>query len=227
MGIEEALRNCEIYQKQIKRYDPDPFYVNFFLKEYLDSVNKVLDEIFYEANRDFGLFILGKITQQKFQVKAKEKNDEKAIKFSEWYATKFNKQHENSYPKILKKIFQLKNKTEKIPEIKIMIRASDRYKDDIYQQIKVELRNKKLTSREELDIEIRRQLPIFLKLINHKREIQREPKVRENQVTASAFLNIEKHENVEISYATELYLTTLKRLVKESRNKIKELTSWR
>ena len=101
-----------------------------------------------------------------------------------------------------------------------MIRASDRYKDDINQQIQVELRNKKLA------IEIRKQIPVFLELINHKRDIKNEPKVKDDQIVASAFLDIGEYKNVEIVYATELYLKVLKRLVEESRNKIKELTSW-
>ncbi|WP_316507006.1 hypothetical protein [Nitrosopumilus sp.] len=113
-----------------------------------------------------------------------------------------------------------------MPGIKIMIRASDRYKDDINQQIQVKLRNKKLASKEKLAIEIRKQIPVFLELINHKRDIKNESKVKDDQIVASAFLDIGEYKNVEIVYATELYLKVLKRLVEESRNKIKELTSW-
>ena len=71
-----------------------------------------------------------------------------------------------------------------------MIRASDRYKDDIYQQIQVNLSHEKLRSKEELDIEIKRQLPIFLAMINHKRDKNNEPKVGENSSNCSTFLDI-------------------------------------
>ena len=227
MNIEEKIKNCEIYLKQIKKYDPDPFYVNHFFNEYIDSVNNIYDTIFEEANRDFGLFILGKISYEKFNEKAKMKNDQNALKFLEWFSQKFNQEHENSYPNFMKKICKFKSKLQKIPEIKIMIRASNRYKDDIYQQVKVNLSNKKLRSKEELDIEIKRQLPIFLEIINHKRTKKNEPKVDENQIIASTFLDIEEHTDIEIVYASEIYIPVMKRLVDESREKIKELTTWK
>ena len=226
MNIEEKIKNCEIYLKQIQKYDPDAFYVNHFFNEYIDSVNNTYDDIFEEANRDFGLFILGKISHEKFNEKAKMKNDQNALKFSEWFSQKFNQEHENSYPNFMKKICKFKSKSEKIPEIKIMIRASNRYKDDVNQQIKVNLSNEKLRSKEELHIEIKRQLPIFLEIINHKRNKKNEPKVGENQINASAFLDIEDHTDIEIAYASEIYISVMKRLVDESRKKMKELTTW-
>ncbi len=108
-----------------------------------------------------------------------------------------------------------------------MIRSVDRYKDDINQQIKINLSNEKLRSKEELDIEIKRQLPIFLEVINHKRKKRNEPKVEKEQVIASAFLDIEDHKDIEITYTSEIYIPVMKRLVEESRNKIKELTTWK
>jgi len=226
MNVEEVIKNCEIYLKQINQYDPDPYYVNYFFAKFIDSVNNAFDMIFEEVNRDFGLFISGKISQKKIYEKAKIKNDQNAIKFSEWYLMKFTEEHENPYPNAIKKICQLKKKSGKLPEIKIMIRASDRYKDDINQQIKVSLSNEKLRSKKELDIEIKRQLPIFLEIINYKRSKKNEPKVEENHAIASGFMDIEEHENIEIAYASEIYIPVMKRLVEESRKKIKELTAW-
>ncbi len=227
MDIEKTIKNCEIYLKQIKQYEPEPYYVNYFFNEYINSVNDTLNGIFEEGNRDFGLFISDKISQKNFDEKAVMKNDQNAIKFSEWYSVQYNQEHENPYPNFIKKICEFKNKFEKLPKIKIMIRASDRYKDDIYQQIKVNLSNEKLRSKEELDIEIKRQLPIFLEIINHKRDKNNEPKVGENQVIASTFLDFEECENIEIAYAAEIYIPVMRRLVEESRKKIKELTTWK
>jgi len=226
MNVEETIKKCEIYSKQIKQYDPDPFYIDYFFTKYIDSVNEVFNLIFEEASKDFGLFILEKSTQEKFLEKAKMKNDKNAIKFSEWYLKKFNQEHENPLPNAIKKICNFKNKSKKIPEIKIMIRASERYKDDVNQEIKINLTNKKLRSKEELSIEINRQLPIFLEIINHKRKKRNEPKVDENQVTTSAFMNIEDHKDIEIAYISEIYISVLKRMVEETRKKIKELTKW-
>lgn len=66
MNIEEAIKNCKIYLKQIKQYDPDPFYVNHFFNQYIDSINNITIGIFEEANRDFGLFVEGIISQKNF-----------------------------------------------------------------------------------------------------------------------------------------------------------------
>jgi len=96
-------------------------------------------------------------------------------------------------------------------------------KDDINQEIKVPLSNEKLRSKEELDIEIKRQLPVFLEIINHKRREKNEPKIDNNQIIASTFLDIEDHKNIEIIYASEIYIPVMKRLVEEARMKIKEL----
>ena len=155
MNIEEAITKCEITLKQIKQYDPDPYYVNYFFNEYMISINNIIKGIFEEANRDFGLFVSGKISEQKFYEKAKMKNDENAIKFSEWYSKKYIEEHKNPYPDVISQVRNFKNKFKKLPEIKIMLRASERYKDDINQEIKVNLSNQKLRSRDELDIEIK------------------------------------------------------------------------
>ena len=227
MNIEKTIKNCEINLKQIKQYDPDPYYVNYFFNEYINSVNDTFNGIFEEGNRDFGLFISEKISQINFDEKAKMKNDQNAIKFSEWYSLEYNQEHKNPYPNFIKKICEFKNKFEKLPKIKIMIRASDRYKDDIYQQIKVNLSHEKLRSKEELEIEIKRQSPIFLEIINHKRSKNNEPKVGKNQVVASTFLDIEEYKDIEIVYAAEIYIPVVKRLVEESRKKMKELTTWK
>lgn len=227
MSIEDSIKNCEIYLKQINQYDPDPYYVNYFFSKYINAVNDITDGIFEEANRDFGLFITDKISKEKFFEKATSKKDENAIKFFEWYVEKYNEEHKNTYPNIIRNIIEFKIKFKKLPAIKIMMRSSERFKDDIYQEIKFNSTNGKLRSKEELQIEVKRQLPIFLEIINHKRNGKNEPKVRENQVIASAFLDVGEHDNVEIAYTVEIYIPVIKRLVNESREKIKELTVWK
>ena len=221
MNIEKTINECEIYLKQIKQYDPDPFYVKYFLKQYIISINNIISGIFEEANRDFGLFISKQISEKTFYEKAIMKNDSNAKKFSEWFLEKYQEEHENSYPNFMNEICNFK----KIPEIKIMIRAKDRYKDDINQQIIIKLNQEKLRSKDELNIEIKRQLPVFLEIINHKRNEKNEPKVYEDGVVASAFVATKNHDDVEIVYAVEIYIPVMKRLVEESRKKIKELTN--
>lgn len=223
MNIEEEVEKCEISLKQIKQYDPDPFYVGYFFNRYIGLRNNVITGIFEEADRDFGLFLSDEITEKNFYEKAKLKNDKNAIKFSEWFRSKYAEEHDNAYPNFMNDICNFRNKFKKIPDVRIMIRASNRYKDDINQEIKVPLSNEKLRSKDELEIEIKRQLPIFLEIINHKRREKNEPRVEENQVTASAFCDSENYENIEIVHAAEIYIPVMKRLVEESRKKIKEL----
>jgi len=222
MNIEEGIIKCEIALKQIKQYDPDPYYVSYFFDQYITSLNNIIEGIFEEVNRDFGLFV-EQISEEKIHEKVKMKNDENAIKFLEWYSKKYVEEHKNPYPDFINKIRYFKNKFKKLPEIKIMIRASDRYKDDINQEIKINLSNQKLRSSDELHIEIRRQLPIFLEIINDKRHKKNEPKVEKKQIVASAFTNIENYQDIEIAYSAEIYIPVMKRLVEESRKKIHEL----
>jgi hypothetical protein len=223
MNIEKTIEKCEISLKQIKQYDPDPFYVNYFFDQYISLIDKIIVGIFEEADRDFGLFLTGSITEKSFQDKAKSKNDKNAIKFSEWFRKKYTEEHKNPYPNFMSEICNYRKKFEKLPDLKIMIRASDRYKDDINQEIQVPLKNKKLRSKDELDIVIKRQLPVFLEIINYKRREKNEPKVENNQITASTFLDIGNHKNIEVVYASEIYIPVIKRLVEEARTKIQDL----
>jgi len=227
MNIEEEIKKCEIYSKQIKQYDPDPFYVDYFFNKYINSINNIINGIFEEANIDFGLFMKGKISQKEFHEKANIKKDVNALKFSEWFLIKNKKEHENPYPNSMNKICQFKNENESLPEIKIMIRATERYKNDFNQEIKIDLRNGKIISKEQLDIEIKRQIPIFLEIINVKRNEKNEPKVTKKKIIASAFVNLEKDNDVEVMYLCQIYTPVIRRLIDESREKIKELTSWK
>ena len=227
MNIEEEIKNCGIYSKQIKQYDPDPFYVNYFFSKYINSINNIINGIFEEANIDFGLFIKEKISQKEFHEIANMKKDVNALKFSEWFSIKYKKEHENPYPNSMNKICQFKNENESLPKIKIMIRAIERYKNDFNQEIKIDLRNGKIISKEQLDMEIKIQTPIFLETINAKRKEKDEPKVTNKKIISSAFVNLEKDKDVEIMYLCQIYTPVIKRLIDESRDKIKELTSWK
>ena len=227
MNIEEEIKNCGIYSKQIKQYDPDPFYVNYFFSKYINSINNIINGIFEEANIDFGLFIKEKISQKEFHEIANMKKDVNALKFSEWFSIKYKKEHENPYPNSMNKICQFKNENESLPKIKIMIRAIERYKNDFNQEIKIDLRNGKIISKEQLDIEIKRQTPIFLETINAKRKEKDEPKVTNKKIISSAFVNLEKDKDVEIMYLCQIYTPVIRRLIDESREKIKELTNWK
>jgi len=224
MNVEGKIKDCEYNLKQIKYYDPDPFYVNYFFKAYLQSVMNVYTEILEEANRDFGLFITGECTKEKFEIKAKKKNDKQALEFLSWFKENYEVEHNIPYPSFIKKIIYFFKEYNHLPEISIKIRANQRYKDDVFQTIQVGFTKGKLKSKEELQIEVKRQKPLFLEIINQKRKKKNEPKVSENQIIASAYLEMKNLEDIEISHACEIYLPVMKRFWVESRNEIKRLT---
>ena len=224
MNIENCLEKCKISQKQIQRFNPDPFYVNHFFEEFLNSVNDTLNAILEEANRDFGLFIVGEISEKKFSEKVKDKNDQSAIKFFDWYEKRLNHLEQNSYSYAIQEIYNMKRRDEKLPKIITMIRAKELYKDDIFQEIKIKLKNGKIFSKGSIDIELRRQTPLFVDILNHKRMKNNEPKVHQNQVIVSTFFQINENKTIEVEHSTEMYLKLLNRFVDESRIKIKELS---
>lgn len=226
MDCKEKIEECEFILKQIIQFEPNPYYVSYFFNSYLYSVNKVYVGIFEEANRDFGLFISGKYTRETFLEKAKVKDDQKAIDFLSWFDKKYEEEHQNLYPNFIKKSCKLQNEHKKLPKIKIMIRAKERYAGDPNQEILANLKNDKLRSVEELQIEIKRQIPVFLEIINYKRSNKNEPKISEKQVTVSTFLDIECDGEVEIVYASKIYISLMKRFLIDARKKIKELTMW-
>ena len=205
----------------MKQYEPDPHYINFFLKEYVSSINKILDGIFEEANNDFGLFISEEISQKNFEKKSRIKNDEKVSKFLDWYNVQHKKEDAKSSSNLIKRMIQLNQKKE-MPRIKIMIKAKQRFLNDIFQEIKVGQSNGKLISKDDLKLEIKKQIPGFLERLNTKRKENREPIAKKNQIVANTFLEFEG-KDFEIIYLSEIYLQTIKRIVNDSRNKIKEL----
>jgi len=226
MNIEEKIRDCKYNLKQIKHFNPDPHYVDYFFKNYLQSVLDVYDGIFEEANRDFGLFVREKCTKEKFEVKAIGKKDNLALEFVSWFEKHFKDEHANQYPNFIKKVLDFFAKYGELPKITIKILANQRYSDDIIQEIHVELTNGNIRSKEDLRMEIKRQIPILLELINQKRKKYDEPKVNENQIVASTFLELKNYEDIEILYACEIYLPVVIRLFEESQKEIKRLTTY-
>jgi hypothetical protein len=228
MNIEEKIEECEYILKRMRQFDPDPYYVNYFFNSYLLLVNKVYAAIFEEANRDFGLFVLEKFDRDGLLEKAKIKNDQKAIDFILWFDEKYDEEHKNTYPNFIKKSCKFQKDHKKLPKIKIMISAKERYPGDPNQEITTDLKNEKLKSKDELQIEIKRQIPIFLEITNYKRSIHNEPKINEKQVFVSTFLDIDcNDENIEIAYASKIYISVMERFLIEAREKIRELTIWR
>ena len=226
MNIEEKIDECEFYLNQIKHFEPDPYYVNYFFKLFIKSADKVYDKIFEEADTEFGLFVLGNCDKKKFYEKALLKKDEKALEFVNWFENKIKNEHKPQVPNFMKKVIKFQNKNRKLPKIKIMIRAKERYPKDINQEILIDLVNGKLKSREELEIEIKRQIPMFLEIINKKRSSCSEPKVNQKQVTASTFMQIKENEEYDIVNACEIYISVLKRILIETREEINKNTEF-
>lgn len=224
MSVEEKLEQCRFNLRQIIHYNPEPYYVNHFLIEFIKSVTSVYDEILQEANRDFGLFVEGRCSLKKFESKSRMKDDKLALKYFSWFNENYEQEHKAQYPNFVKKMICFYEQKKHLPKIKIKIIANQRYKDDISQEILVGLKNGKFRSKEIVETEIKRQTPVFLEVINNKRKNKDEPKVSTNQIIASAFMKVEKSEDFEIINVCEAYLSVLTRFIDESRNKIRKLT---
>ena len=84
-----------------------------------------------------------------------------------------------------------------------------------------------IISKEQLEIEMERQTPIFLEIINIKRNDKDEPKVTNKKITCSAFLTLKNEQNFEIMYLCQIYMPVIRRLFDESKDKIEEMTYWK
>lgn len=226
MNFEEKIKECELNLNQIKHYDPDPFYVNYFFQLFLKSVNDVYDGIFEELDKNFGLFVAGKHKEENVYEKALLKKDEKALEFFIWFKEKMEMEHKAPFPRFIKDVLEFQKNFKKLPKIKIMMRSKERYLGDINQEILVNLTNGKLRAKEELEIEMKRNLPIFLQIINHKRTLENKPKINQKQTTVSAFMQIGEKKEFEIYYACKIYIPVLKRILTESEEKIRHLSRW-
>ncbi len=259
----DLIQECTKYAKQIKLHDPDPYYVKYCFSEYLKSVDVVINDIFASADVDFGVFSPQPVTRNSFATHIVQKynkyQNSLAFKFLRWFDEQYNGQwHTGTYPfmmRITRDVFRI---TRKIPRVKIMLRPKHRYKDDpTFELSTVGLTSDdKLHSKDALRIQMNRYMPIFLDLVNHKRQQQNEPVVSAKQVVASAFAIVDdtsvicgnQHINypqqykydalidltvlprttikMEIGHAAELYTHLIKRMRSESSAYIKQLIKY-
>jgi len=224
LNFDEKFEKLKFCSHQIHHFDPEPFYVEHFLKEYLETVIEIYRGILEEADRDFGLFVKKVMTKENFNEKAMEKGDGKALEFLEWYSKKHEILHKPAIPNLIGNLIKLKSK--KFPKCKIMLTSKNRYSNDPTQEVIIGLNNGKFRSKLDLEIIIKRQLPIFLQIINKKRDENNEPKVSKNEVVPRAFLDY-GGKKVEIVYAVEVYLEFLSKFKEDSLKKIHELTIWK
>lgn len=221
MNFDEKFNKIKFCSNQIKHFEPDPFYVNHFFKEFLVTVIEIYQGIFIEANRDFGLFVNGLITLKNFNEKAEEKGDEKAIEFAKWFDKKYEEIHSLIIPNFIWNLTKLVENKQKIPNTKILLTSKNIYPKDPTQELMIGLKDGKIRSKLDLDFEFKKQLPLFLQLLNIKRKNYSEPKVNKNEVILRVFLD--GFEEIEIGYAVEVYHSLLRKFVENSRKKIHEL----
>lgn len=194
----DPIQECIKYAQQIKLHDPDPYYVKYCFAKYLKSVDVAINDIFATADIDFGLFASKPVTRDSFADCIRQKYDKNrdtlASQFLQWYDIQYAGQwHSGTYPYMMRLAHHTFHITEKVPEIKIMLRAKNRYKDDPTCDMNMDglTSNGKLRSKDELSIQLNRYTPIFLDVINYKRSQRGEPRVSEKQVVASAFAIID------------------------------------
>ena len=224
MDIEQRIKDCEFNLKQINYFNPDPYFVSHFFENYIKHVKNFYLGIIEEASIDYGLVSSSKTTITEFAEKAYEKNDEYSLKFLSWYNENFKNEHKTPYPNFIKKAIFMNATEYHCSKFSIKLISNQRYQDDPFLEIKFARKDNKPIYTDMLNIEMNRQIPIFLDIINKKRKNNNEPKVLESQVIPSAFLKKNGVEGIEILKACEVYLFVLNRILKESRKKIKELT---
>ena len=95
--------------------------------------------------------------------------------------------------------------------------------ENIKQKNKSEIKNKKIIKKEQIEIKMKRQTTIYIEIINKKRNENEEPKVTKKKITSSAFLTLEDEQKIEIMYLCQTYTPVIRRLLDESRDKIKEI----
>lgn len=220
MNVEEILRRCTAQVGQIARFDPEPYYVRHAFQSYLDMINAVYAGILEEADRDFGLFA-ARHTVEGLRERCNQKNDAAAAEFVSWYEELLAGEHKSHYPAFMRSMTVWYGLGRTLPDAKIMLRAEDRHTHDIHLDLPSMPRNGKIP-REQLQVEINRQAPTFLMLINRKRSANGEPAVPRHGIVASAFF--EGFEDFEISHASEVYVPVMRRIISDARERIKELT---
>ena len=220
MNAEQHIEECRFRQAQIQLYDPDPTYVSNLLVEFAVSADRVFDSIFEEADSSFGLFVKDKITEHSFRTRAIERGDQKALEFCEWFARNYINEHQMSYPSFIDKVREFIRYNGISPTVKTMMMAQDRYQDDPVQEI-IDLEQRRIRSKIDVQLSMKRQMTAFLTIINNKRTRAREPQVTNNQVISTTFAEI-GDTSMEITYATKVYIPMMVRIKDESRLKINE-----
>lgn len=229
MDLDERLEECRFYVNQINYFDPDPFYVRKLFIDFLGQSCNIVNGIFKEADRDFGLFMKDKHSPANFRKKATEKKDEKALEFHQWFNERYDQEHKMPYLKFILKAKKYLDDTNELPCPIVKLRTKERYHNDPCHPIPIQFENDRL-SKDSLKVSMYRYGRFFIDRVNKKRKEQMEPTISPNEVAASCFLPLEadcnEEQYFEIGLASKLYISTLRDLVAESRSKIKSLTSF-
>ena len=240
-----AVQRCAEHAGYIGLHDPDPHYTGHCFAEYLRAADAAVDGIFVAAGADFGLSLGRPATRDSFAQGIRH-GDILASEFLKWYDDQYQHQwHSGTYPHMMMMARDMARATGQAPEIRIMIRAEDRYRDDPIYDIDTTglVSNGRLCSRDGLLARVRYMTPIFLELVNHKRRQKGEPRVSGKGVVASAFAVIHAGGHagkpcapppppspqssppvlMELAYAAEVYVQVIQRMRSESASYIRGL----
>lgn len=224
MDIEESLEECRMSLSNIMKYNPEPFYVDEFFLEFLESVKNVINGIVREAERDFGLFINKKINLESFREKAELKNDLKALEFHDWLESRIIKENQFNMARFIWDCLKLTENKGIIPSSKIFLKPKEPIDEDVVYPLNILMKNGKILSKDELEISKKHNLNLFTKIINERRKLNSNEKISEKEVEVSALIDFDG-EYFEILECCKIYLNILKEIVDEARNRIKQLTS--
>ena len=190
-------------------HDPDPYYIRYYLVKYMDAADAAIGRIFASAGSSFGVMMRGRaktrdeyvhcLWQREKSNGSSQGTDMLAREFLRWYdAQHAGAWHEGTPAQMMGIVLDARHATGSMPGIKIMIRAKERHKGDPIYEINTRglLSGGKLLSRQELEMRVKRRMPAFLEIINHKRSQNGEPAVKTGDVMPSAFAEITRHDDI-------------------------------
>lgn len=225
VNLEKRIAECTLIQGRMASHDPDPFYMGHLFCEFLGAADRAYDGIFGNACEDLGIFVEGGPSRDSFCAAAELKGDAKALEFLRWFDSAYSGEHEPPYPNFVMNAASHLRVRNAPPPIRMMLMAGRRYRDDPFLEIRPKLSGGRIASAAGLEDEIALHSHAFLHLVNRKRDRRGEPKVGPRGVRCAAFADVGGSGDVEVSYASHLYVPVLRRIAEAATARMAGLVS--
>lgn len=225
MNIKDLIEDCKLSLINIEKFYPEPFYVDKFFLDFLESSRQVLQLIISDASTTFGLFIKGNISIEKFREIALAKNDKKALEFLEWFQDRISEEYQFPNARfMLECIKKLENKQKPI-QSKIFLTNNEITQSGICYPLDILLKNGKIANEYDYSKTLENNIPIYLEIINEKRKSKSEAKISKNDISVCVLIE-QNSEYFDVLECSRIFLSILNEIIQEARSKAKNLTSF-